>query len=98
MPSHRRSIWLKRIVLLILFSVSTHSAVSAQTSRGAQPNLEATLIPGMTVWITDSGEHEEKTRIVRVSGDVVTITDGDDIRSLRTADVMRVRVRRSDPV
>ena len=52
----------------------------------------------MTVWITDSGGREEKTRIVGVSGDIVTTTAGDDIRRLRTTDVMRVRVRHSDPV
>jgi hypothetical protein len=88
--------WLKRIALLILFSASTGSAASAQTPQGAQRNLETILIPGMTVWITDSGGREERTRIVGVSGDIVTTTAGDEIRRLRTTDVMRVRARHSD--
>jgi len=97
MRANGTSLWLKRIALL-LFSVSISSAVSAQTPQGARPNLEGTLIPGMTVWITDSGGREEKTRIVGVSGDIVTASGGDGIRRLRTTDVTRVRVRHSDPV
>jgi hypothetical protein len=89
---------LKRIALLIVFSVSTGPALSAQTPQGAKPNLETILIPGMTVWITDSGGREEKMRIVGVSGGIVTTTAGDAIRRLRTTDVMRVRARHSDPV
>jgi hypothetical protein len=50
----------------------------------------------MTVWITDSGGREEKTRIVGVSGDIVTTAAGEEIRRLRTTDVTRVRVRHSD--
>jgi hypothetical protein len=92
------SSWLNRIALLFLFSASTGSAVSAQTPQGPEHGLETTLIPGRTVWITESGGREEKTRIVAVSGDTVTITAGDDIRRLRTTDVMRVRVRHSDSV
>ena len=88
--------WLKRIALLILCSASTVSAVSAQTPRGAERNLEAAVLPGMTVWITDADGREEKTRIVGVSGDIVTTSAGDEIRRLRTADVMRVRARHSD--
>lgn len=87
---------LKRIVLFLLFSAGTGSAVSAQTPRGAHSDLENTLIPGMTVWITDTGGREEQTRIVGVSGGIVTATRGGEIRRLRTADVMRVRVRHSD--
>ena len=98
MRANGTSIWLKRIALLILFSASTGSAVSAQTPQEPQPNLETTLIPGTTVWITDSGGREEKTRIVNLSGDIVTTTAGEEIRRLRTADVMRVRVRQSDSV
>jgi hypothetical protein len=89
---------LKRIALLIVFLVSTGSAVSAQTVQEPRRNLEAALIPGMTVWITDSVGREEKTQIVGVSGDVVTTTAGGDIRRLRTTDVTRVRVRHSDPL
>lgn len=98
MRANGTSIWLKRIAVLILFSAWTGSAVSAQTPQGATPNLDTTLIPGMTVWITDSGGREEKTRIVGVSGDTVTAIAGDEIRRLRTTDVTRVRVRHSDPV
>lgn len=50
----------------------------------------------MTVWITDSSGREEKTRIVGVSADSVTAAVDGEIRRLRTADVMRVRVRQSD--
>ena len=61
-------------------------------------DLGTILIPGMTVWITDSGGREEKTRIVGVSGDLVTATTGDRIRGLAMTDVVRVRVRHSDRV
>ena len=89
---------LNRISLLFVCLVSTSSAVLAQTVQEPKRNLEAALLPGMTVWITDSVGREEKTRIVGVSGDVVTTTAGGDIRRLRTTDVTRVRVRDSDPV
>jgi hypothetical protein len=89
---------LKRIALLILLSVSTGSAVSAQTPQGVNPKLETMLIPRMTVWITDSSGREEKTRVVAVSGDIVTAAVDGDIRRLRTTDVMRVKVRHSDSV
>jgi hypothetical protein len=98
MRANGTSTWLKRIALLILLSASTGSAVSAQTPRGAEPNLEAAVLPGMTVWITDADGREEKTRIVGVSGGIVTTSAGDEIRRLRTADVMRVRARHSDSV
>jgi len=89
---------LKRLAVLFLFSASTGSAVSAQTPRGAEPNLETTLIPGMTVWITDSGGEEKEMQIVSVSGGVVTTTSGGNIQRLRASDVMRVRVRHADRV
>jgi hypothetical protein len=98
MRANGRSLWLKRIPLLILFSVAAGSAASAQTPREAQRNLETLLAPGMTVWITDSGGREEKTQIVGVSGDIVTTTAGGDIRRLPTVDVRRVSVRYSDSV
>jgi hypothetical protein len=98
MRANGTSSWLKRIALLVLFSASAGSAVSAQTPQGAERGLETTLIPGKTVWITESGGREEKTRIVGVSGDTVTVAAGEDIRRLRTTDVMRVRVRHSDSV
>lgn len=98
MRPNRTSNWLKRIALLILFSASTGSAVLAQTSQEAERNLETILIPGRTVWITASGGREEKARIAGVSGDIVTITAGENLRRLRTTDVRRVRVRHSDSV
>jgi hypothetical protein len=98
MRANAKSIWLKPVVLLIVFSASTGSAASAQTSQGTKQDLETILTPGMTVWVTDSAGQEERARIVGVSGDVVTTTAGGDTRRLRTADVMRVRVRDSDPV
>ncbi|HJR58435.1 MAG TPA: hypothetical protein VJ813_03515 [Vicinamibacterales bacterium] len=89
---------LKRIALLILFSAWTGSAASAGTPQTGENSLETTLRPGMTVWITDSGGQEEKTRIVGVSGGILTTTAGGDTRRLRTSEVMRVRVRHSDSV
>ena len=89
---------MRRIALLILLSVSTGSAVRAQTPEAAKSTLETTLIPGMSVWITDSSGREERTRIVGVSGDMVTTTAGGNIRRLRTTDLLRVRVRHSDSV
>ena len=99
MRANGTPIWLTRIALLIVLSVSAASVASAQTSRGsAPPNLQGTLIPGMTVWITDSDGREEKSRIVGVSEGLVTTAAGDNIRRLRTADVMRVRASHSDSV
>ena len=92
------SSWLKRTALLTAFVISIGAAASAQAPRGAKPNLETTLMPGMTVWITDASGREEKTRIVGVSGGVVTATAGEEIWRLDTTEVMRVRVRHSDPV
>jgi hypothetical protein len=96
MHANGTSVWLKWAALLSLFSASTGSPLLAQTPQAATRDLDATLIPGTIVWITDSGGREEKTRIVGVSGDIVITTAGDDVRHLRTADVMRVRVRQSD--
>jgi hypothetical protein len=52
----------------------------------------------MTVWITDTRGREEKARIVGVSGDILTTTDGADLWRLRTSEVVRVRARHSDCV
>jgi len=89
---------LRAVALLILFSAATGSAASAETLQEAARNLDTTLVPGTTVWITDSGGREEKSRIVGVSGGIIETTAGDQIRRFRTADVRRVRVRHSDPV
>ena len=98
MRTNGTPISLRRIALAILCSAWTGSAVGAQTPEAAKSNLETTLISGMTVWITDASGREEKTRIVGVSGDIVTTTAGGDIRRLRTTDLVRVRVRHSDTV
>jgi hypothetical protein len=92
------STWLKRIPLFFLFSAASASAASAQTPQRATNNLEAALIQGMTVWITDAGGREEKTRIVGVSGGVVTATTANDIRRFHAGDITRVRARQSDSV
>ncbi len=87
------SVWLKGIAFLILFSTAAASAASAQQP---QPNLDAILIPGMTAWITDSSGREARTRIVDVSGGIVTaMADGGDWR-VPVGNITRVRVRRAD--
>ena len=98
MRSNHTRTCLKRIALLVLLSGSAASAAAAQTPRDTESNLGATLNPGMTVWLTDSTGREEKTRILGVTGDTVTTTAGGDIRRVPMNDVMRVRVRHSDPV
>jgi hypothetical protein len=52
----------------------------------------------MTVWITHSDGREERTQIVSAAGGVVTVTAGQDVRRLRTTDILRVRARRPDSV
>ena len=96
MRTNDTSLWLKRIALLILFAASAGSAVSAQTRDGAPVNLETALTPGTTVWITDLAGREDKTRIVEVSGNIVTTAAGADVRRLRATDIRRVDVRHSD--
>jgi hypothetical protein len=96
MRANGASTGVKRIALLILVSASINPAASAQTTQGGERNLGTTLIPGMTVWITESSGREEKTRLVGVSGDILTTTAGDDIRQLSMSDVTRVRARHSD--
>jgi hypothetical protein len=98
MGANRISRLLTRILPIVMCSALAGSTLSAQTSRPAQPDLEATVTPGMTVWITDAFGHEEKARIVGVSGGIVTITGGGAIRHLRTSEISRVRVRQPDPV
>ena len=93
-----RSIWLDRAALLVLFSAVCVPVVSAQTPLPGTNNLETALIQGRTVWITDAGGREEETRIVGVSGGVVTASTGADIRRFRTTDIVRVRARYSDSV
>lgn len=95
MRTNQTSTWLGRIALQVLILAATASAVAAQPPQGST-NLETTLIPGMTVWITDSAGREHKTRIVEVSGGGVTASAGEDVRRFLTTDVMQVKVRDSD--
>ena len=88
--------WLIRFGLFVGFALHG-SPVFAQGPQGQQ-TLEEVLVPGTTVWITDSSGREEKTRIVGVSGDTVTTEWGDRMRHLRSEDVRRVRARRADSV
>ena len=86
---------LKRIVPLVVFSVVTSSPSFAQ-SQDARRDLATVLVPGSTVWITDSGGRQEKSQIVSLSDGVVTVTAAGNTRSLPAADVARVETRRSD--
>ena len=88
--------WLRHAVHLLVFSISTAGVVSAQV-RENESRLPGDLSPGLMVWITDSTGREVKTRIVSVSGDVVT-TDDQSMRRLSASDIRRIQVRRSDSV
>lgn len=94
MRTDQPSTWVRRISLQILFLAATASAALAQPAQGT--NLETALIPGTTVWITDSAGREHKTRIVEVSGGVVTATAGENVRRFGAADVMQVKTRHPD--
>ena len=85
-------------VLLSLLTVLIASPVSAQTSSSQK--LDDALTQGRTVWITDSTGREDKTRIVGLSGDTVTVTDerGGGRRQILKSGVVRVRARQSDSV
>ncbi len=97
MRAPRSFTWLMHVALSLVCT-SAASDLFAQTPQPAQAKLEATLSPGMTVWITDSAGREEKTQIVEVSADGVTTAAGAGVRRFRTSDVTRVRARHSDPV
>lgn len=98
MRARKGSIPWKVAALLLSFSAWAGSAASAQTLVEADSRLESVLSPGTTAWITDSAGREEKTRIVDVSGGVVTTETGNDLRQRSAGDIMRVRVRQSDSV
>jgi hypothetical protein len=85
---------LKLLTLLVLFTATAVSTVSAQTGRA----LDTVLVPGKTVWITDSAGREQQSRIVSLSGDVVTAAVGEEVRRLHAAEISQVRERRSDSV
>src|SRR3954467_9903732 len=98
MRPHSTSRWLWRIAVFVLLSLSTASAALAQTPQVARASLEAALVPGMTVWITDAGGQELKVRVVDVSNGIVTATMGEDTRRFPTSEIARIRARRSDAV
>jgi hypothetical protein len=87
---------LRCVILLLLLPLATTSTVSAQDGRDG--DLRSALKPGRTVWVTDRTGREEQIRVVGISGDVLTTTTGEQVRRIRTADVMRVRAREADPV
>lgn len=84
-----------RVSVRLVFVILASASVSAQA---AQPSVESILRPGMTAWITDSGGREERTQIVGVADGIVTVTAGQDVRRLRTTDILRVRTRQPDSV
>jgi hypothetical protein len=49
MRTNKKSLWLKRIALLLLFSFSTTTALAAQTLAETTPKLELTRIPSISV-------------------------------------------------
>ena len=73
MCAHPVSTTLKSSALFSLMAILIASPVSAQTSSSQK--LEDALTEGRTVWITDTTGREDKTRIVGLSGDTVTVTD-----------------------
>jgi hypothetical protein len=79
--------------MLVLFSARI---ASAQTAGTARPDFSNLLRPGMTVWITDSSGHEQRVRIVSVSGDAVTLSADGAPRRLAADDIRRIEVRQSD--
>jgi hypothetical protein len=84
----------KFIALLVVgFATSNASALAQPESRR---DLATVLVPGRTVWITDSAGRKEKSRIVSLSNQVVTLTADHATRSLSTADVVRVDAQRPD--
>jgi hypothetical protein len=85
------------MVIALVLLASTGTIAGAQAPEAAA-TLETALVPGTTVWITDSGGREHRVRIVGVSDGVVTAVDGDEIERVRAIDVMKVSVRRSDSV
>lgn len=80
----------------ILVCLCAATPFSALAQSASSDELESVLEPGDTVWITDVAGDERKTRIVGVSAGVVTASADGAIRRLRSADIMRVRARKSD--
>ena len=90
------SLRLGRIAVLTALLAGPDAIGSAQTPSAGAQTLDAILNPGMTVWVTDSTGREARTRVVSVSGGVLTVADGANTRRLDTTDVVRVRARRAD--
>jgi hypothetical protein len=98
MGANRISRLLTRILPIITCSALAGSTVPARAAQSAQTDLEATLTPGITVWITDSTGREEKARILGASGGTVTTTDRGTIRRLPSSEISRVGVGEPDTV
>jgi hypothetical protein len=101
MRAHLTVTWLQRTALLFIiafFAGAAGSSLSAQTRQPADVELEDVLVPGRTVWLTDSSGRETQTRIVGMSGGIVTAADGSEIRNLDANGILRVRARESDSV
>lgn len=90
--------WLTRITLLLAGLAAAASTVLAQTHTATEPSLASILRPGTTVWITDAGGREEKTRVLEFLGGVLTTVRDGDTRRVRVADVARIQARHSDSV
>ena len=88
--------WRKFIAFLVVGFATSNASALAQPE--ARRDLATVLVPGRTVWITDSAGREEKSQVVSLSNQVVTLTVDQETRSLSTAEVVRVQVRRSDPL
>jgi hypothetical protein len=85
-----------RVIALLAFLLLF---ANSATARAQAANVDDAFTPGKTVWITDAAGHEEKARILSVSGDTVTANVGDrDTRRFRMSDITRVRARKSDSV
>jgi glucokinase len=96
MRSNRATTWLRRAAVAATLVFVPVQSVAAQSPAEADPRLVIALAPGATVWITDSGGVEQKMRIGNFSGGTVTATVGEGVRRFTTAEIRRVRARRSD--
>ncbi len=61
MRTNETTLWLTRIALLLLFSISTSTAVLAQMPDEATPKLERTLIPATSVLLTSPSLQAQQT-------------------------------------
>jgi hypothetical protein len=86
---------IKHVTLVAAALIVAASSAWAQTAAATGP-LDTILVPGTTVWITDLNGREERGRIISLSGGLVTVSDGEDVRRLRDSDIARVRVKHSD--